>query len=478
VQTAELLYIGQMLNLSDRELKKIIARRDPRYDGRFYFGVKTTKIYCRPVCPAKPKSENILIFRSPSEAEQMGYRPCKRCRPDMFPGQKSLDEKYMIVGRALELIETTQVIDMDSLANSLNITSRHLRRLFSEYLGASPLSILNTKRLHLAKKFLIETDKTVTEIAFAVGFNSLRRFNEAFKKLYQATPSTIRKMNSSVVSSGNTLTLEIFVRKPYDWQYVLHYLDKHLIFGSEQVRENKYIRFVSSEKESVGVLKATYIPKKGSILLECSGLSLLEIKNFLPKFKKLFDVDHNPTHLPTKNESKKGVRVPTSFENYEVAISIILGQLISTKQAKKKLEELVLEFGTRTPNDNIDREVIFFPTPQVLSKAKIEKIGLTRIKASAIRELSRKIVDEEIELTYLKDIEITKKKLLEIKGIGPWTVELIAMRCLGDVKAFPASDLFIRRALEQGLIDDEKWEGMKSYLCHLTWRDLGDRLSK
>lgn len=467
-----------MLNLTDKEFKKIIARRDPRYDGRFYFGVKTTKIYCRPVCPAKPKPENILIFRSHSEAEQNGYRPCKRCKPDMFPGQKSIDEKYVIVGRALDLIETTQVIDMNALAKSLDITSRHLRRLFSEYLGASPISILNTNRLHLAKKFLTETDKTITEIAFSVGFNSLRRFNEAFKKLYQGTPSAIRKMSSKVSSSKNTLTLELLVRKPYDWQYVLHYLDKHLIFGSELVRENQYIRFVPSEKENIGSFKASYNSKRGTILLECSGLSLSEIKQFLPKFKKLFDVEHNPAHLPTKKKIEQGVRVPTSFENYEVAISVIISQLISTKQAKKKLEELIMEFGTNVSNSTTKDEVILFPTPEVLSKAKVEKIGLTRTKASAIRELSQKVMNGEIELIFLKDIEVTKKKLLEIKGIGPWTVELIAMRCLGDVNAFPASDLFIRRALEQELIDDEKWEGVKSYLCHLTWRDLGERLSK
>ena len=467
-----------MLNLTDKELKKIIARRDPRYDGRFYFGVKTTKIYCRPVCPVKPKPENILIFRSHSEAEQNGYRPCKRCKPDMFPGQKSLDEKYLIVGRALDLIETTQVVDMDGLANSLNITSRHLRRLFCDYLGASPIDVLNTKRLHLAKKFLLETDKTITEIAFSVGFNSLRRFNEAFKKLYQATPSSIRKMNPRVCPSRNILALELLVRRPYDWQYVLHYLDKHLIFGSEIIHKNQYIRFVSSEEENFGILNASYDFKKGAIILECSGLSLSDIKRLLPKFKKLFDVEHNPSHLPSRKDKEKGVRVPASFENYEVAISIILSQLISTKQAKKKLEELVLRFGTRASNNITDKEVIFFPAPEILSKAEIEKIGLTKTKANAIRELSKQIVDGEIELTCLKNIEITKNKLLEIKGIGPWTVELIAMRCLGDVNAFPSSDLFIRRALEQGLIDDGKWEGVKSYLCHLTWRDLGERLSK
>jgi len=464
-----------MLKLSDKELKKIIARRDPKYDGRFYFGVKTTKIYCRPVCPARPKPENIIICRSHSEAEMHGFRPCKRCRPDMNPAQKSHDEKYLIVTRALDIFETSDDIsNMDDLAASLDITSRHLRRLFSEYLGASPIDVLNSKRLHLAKKFLTETNRSITEIAYSVGFNSLRRFNEAFKKLYHDTPSSMRKTKSIKKSSSPEVILELLVRPPFDWKYTLEYLKRHLIYGAEVIEGDQYIRFIPTDEGRVGKIKAKYDEKKGRILLQCFDLSLNEIKSSLPKLRKLFDTDHNPAHLPTRKKRERAIRVLTCFDSYEVAISIILSQLVSTAQAKKKLEDLIIKYGEKLT----DEEIYLFPTPEVLAKAEVETIGLTKVKGHAIRELSQKISKGEIELAYLKNISETKKELLKIKGIGPWTVELIAMRCLGDVNSFPSSDLIIRRAVEQKLIDEDKWQGVRSYLCHLAWRDLAKELTK
>ncbi|WP_052610317.1 DNA-3-methyladenine glycosylase 2 family protein [Bacteriovorax sp. BSW11_IV] len=467
-----------MLELSDKELKQIIARRDPRYDGRFYFGVKTTKIYCRPVCPARPKPENIIIFRSHSEAEGHHYRPCKRCRPDMYPGQKSFDEKYALVSKALDYIESGEDTSLEELSDLLHISSRHLRRLFTEYLGATPIHVLNSRRLHLAKKFLLETNRPITEIAFAVGFNSLRRFNEAFKDLYQINPSTMRKEDKSFSRNDNDLKFELHVRRPYDWDYVIHYLDKHLSFGVEVVKDGTYSRYLLNEEGELGLIAVSFDSKREVILLEMTNLALTDVKIQLPRIKRLLDVDHNPSFIPTNKMKERSLRVVSHFDSYEIAVSIILGQLVSTKQAKKKFEELVRAFGNKVENNLNNDEVILFPYPDVLMNAEIEKIGVTKVKTHAIRDLSKKIVEKEIELSYLKDIEQTKKKLLEIKGIGKWSAELMAMRCLGDVNAFADTDLFIKRAIDRKLVNQREWDGVRSYLCHHIWRDLGERLSK
>lgn len=458
-----------MLGLTDKELRKIIRNRDPKYDGRFYFGVKTTKIYCRPVCPARPKPENILLLRSPSEAESMGFRPCLRCKPDILPGQSRPDEKYLVVTQALDHMENFCELSVEELALKLSLSTRHLSRLFKEYLGAAPRDVLNTKRLHLAKRFLCETNSSITEIAFSVGFNSIRRFNESFKKLYQMPPREYRKLYSQSEIKNDSINLEIPLRGEYDWGYVIDYLDRHLVFGTELVQDNTYKRFVKTSKDDIGSIQVSFHRQKLKLMFE--NLSLSEVRNLLPRLRKFFDADFNPSLLPTSFNEQKSIRVPMGFESFETAISIIIGQLISTKQAKNKLKQLVCMFGEKQKSSSSSEEVFLFPTPAKLATADIEKVGLTRAKAEAIRALSRKISDGEIKLNYLYEVEETKRKLLTIKGIGRWTTELIAMRCLGDTNAFPESDLFVKRALNER-VNIEKWQGMRSYLCHLIWRSL------
>ena len=297
-----------MKEISTKEYKKIIARRDPKYDGRFYFGVKTTGIYCRPICPARPKPENILIFKSPSQAEANGYRPCKRCHPDLSPGRKFTDKKYSIVSKALEFIETDENEgNIETLSKKLKVSSRHLRRLFEEYLGASPIQVVKTKRLHLAKQLLLDSDISITEIALGVGFNSIRRFNEAFKELYEVSPSFIRKNRKNERKSGG-IQLYIQVRKPYDWDYILQYLKRHIIHGSEVVTDDKYIRYITGTNKKVGKIEVTFDAKKSHLCLLCSQLSLRDVKKIIPRIKRLLDVEHNPFFINYKSEKKRSVK--------------------------------------------------------------------------------------------------------------------------------------------------------------------------
>lgn len=455
-----------MKELSDSALKNIIRRRDPRYDGRFYFGVKTTKIYCRPVCPARPKPENILIFRSFSEAEKSGYRPCKRCRPDAAPGSKFFDGTSNTVARALRLIGETpgDELDVEQLAATLGLTDRHLRRLFDEHLGASPVEIMITKRLHLAKQLLEETRAPVTDIAFSAGFRSVRRFNEAFKKLYHRPPGDFR--NERAKETG-ALRLRLPVRAPYDWPTVIAYLKRHETYGVERVTADEYLRYLPFGKR-VGTLGV----RRGENALELTltDVPLAEVRGLLARVKVLFDTEHNPEHLPGRH---CGIRVPGSFDPFEVAVSIILSQLVSTEQAKAKQKTLVEKFGRRLAAD-----IYVFPVPAMLMSAPVEEIGVTRVKAHAIRELARGVHEGTVAFGAASDPARTLAQLESIKGIGPWTLRMIAMRCLGDADAFPANDLIVARALEAKLVDEQEWISSRAYLTHYLWRDFGARLSK
>ena len=465
-----------MKRLTDSDYKQIIQRRDPRYDGRFYFGVTTTKIYCRPVCPARPKPENVVIFKSRTEAEKAGYRACLRCHPDLAPGGRIIDTDGKIVSNGLRLIEESSDDNqsVEFLAHSLGISGRHLRRVFDKQLGASPIEIMQTRKLHLAKQLILETRKPITEIAFAAGFNSVRRFNESFKSSYRLTPSELRKNGAVQTHKEDEITLTLLVREPYDFPSVLSYLRRHAAQGIEKVGSHFYERYIPN-KQSFSTVRVTINKSRNALMVNLRGFELNHICPVLVKLRRLFDVDHNPAHLPkTLKSEHAGVRAPGSFDPFEAAVSIILGQLVSIKQATGKLAELIQQFGAP-----IDGKAIYrFPSPSELMTEEIEKIGITRTKAGAIRALSRMVHNHELHLSYSPDAAETRKQLLSIRGIGPWTTEMIMMRCLGDADAFPESDLIIRRALEQNLVDETQWRTNRSYMTHHIWNEFAETLSR
>ena len=465
-----------MKQLTNSDYKQIILRRDPRYDGRLYFGVTTTKIYCRPVCPARPKPENIVIYKSTSEAEKAGCRPCLRCRPDLAPGNKFINPGKDFAHDGLRLIEesTTGTENVESIARTLGISGRHLRRVFGEELGASPIEIMQTRKLHLAKHLLLETREPVIDIAFATGFNSIRRFNQAFKAAYQMTPSKIRAGGRSKIYQSDGILLTLMVRKPYDFASILAFLNRHAARGIERVTPNSYERYVPNQN-SYATIKVTINKSQDALQIYLQGFRLSQIRLVLLNIRRMFDVDHNPVHLPASPEIRStGVRVPGSFDPFEVAVSIILSQLVSISQATGKLAKLIEQFGTLIGG----KDIYCFPPPEKLMTAEIEQIGITRSKANAIRTLSEMVHRHEFHFSYGADLSETRKKLLAIKGIGPWTSEMIMMRCFGDADAFPESDLIIKRALDQNLVDEAMWKTNRSYMTHTIWNEFAETLSK
>jgi len=466
-----------MKDLNDDALKAIIARRDRRFDGRLYFGVKTTRIYCRPVCPAKAKPENILIFRSPSEAENHGYRPCLRCHPDVAPGSRLLDGTMKTVSRALRIIHDSadENLNVESLACTLGVTDRHLRRLFDEHLGASPIEIMITQRLHFAKQTLQETALPVAEVAFASGFRSLRRFNEAFKSRYHSTPTEFRRRRG--VASDDRVSLKIPIRLPYDWDTLLTFLKRHETYGIELIGGDTYRRFIP-QGNTFGSVVIAHRPKQDYLSAQFIDVPLTEIRFVLARIKTLFDTDHNPANMPvTKPLEPRGIRVPASFDPFETAVSIILSQLVSTTNAKALLRRLVEQFGQKI-GEFSGQPVFAFPSPAVLATAKVEKVGMTQTRAAAIRELAKAVLAGAINFKAPMDFAVAERKHLGIKGIGPWTAAMVSMRCLGNPDAFPELDLIVRRALASNLVNPSQWATSRAYLTHCLWRDYGQTLTK
>ncbi len=464
-----------MPQLNESQLKQIIARRDSRYDGRFYFGVKTTKIYCRPVCPAKPKPENIRIFKSASEAEREGYRPCLRCRPDAAPGSKLLDGTLNTVARGLRIIADSRDDDLNvqSLADSLGVSDRHLRRLFEEHLGASPVEIMISRRLHFAKQIIESSSLPFIDVAFAAGFGSLRRFNEVFKEKFHRSPREFRRDGAPAAAAG--LVIKLPIRPPYDWEAMLRYLERHETYGIEAVSDGCFERFVPLGN-SFGKVRVSFLPRAESLQVECINLPVRGVRFLLARVKLLFDTDHNPAHLPReKGLSPGGIRVAGCFEPFEVAVGIILGQSVSTRQAKAMLKKLVIAFGKRIGFD-ADREIISFPSPARLKDAAFESLGVPRVKAQCLRDVSAAVEQGEVRFDAQTKWDEVAARLQAIKGIGPWTVAMIGMRCLGDPDAFPETDLIVQRAVKEQKIRAAAWVPFRAYLTHCLWRDFGSAL--
>jgi Adenosine deaminase len=462
--------IKAMKELSDSDLKKIIARRDPRYDGRFFFGVKTTGIYCRPVCPAKPKPENIVIFKSASEAEKAGFRACLRCHPELAPHAGVHLGTGPSVSRALRLIEESREEDLsvENLAARLGFSDRHLRRLFKEHLGASPIEIMIRQRLQLAKQLLTQSAHSVSDIAFAAGFDSIRRFNESFKKTTKLSPSQYRQKHALLTSED--FHLFIPVKSPYDFKSVYSYLKRHETVGLEVVTGLTYKRYLQHGKSFAEIIVTANLDKSG-LDVKLIDVPLSQVRSVMLKIKNLFDADHNPDFLPQTEKLKpEGVRVPGAFDGFETAVEIILGQLISTEAAKKKQRELVEKFGKYLGQDENDCKVYAFPTAQVLAKSPVEEIGITRVKAQAIRNLAQYVLENKLTLSPSEDVAILKNEILALKGIGPWTVEMIAMRCLRDADAFPHNDLIVAKALNEKIHPIEPWHSSRAYYVHCLWR--------
>lgn len=440
--------------------------RDWRFDGKFFIAVKTTGIYCRPICPAKPKLENVEFFKDALSAEKAGYRPCLRCHPEFAPEYPTLLGKSPAVQKALQIISQNEMLDVESLSEELGVTSRHLRRVFQEEVGVSPKELADLNRLNFAQKLIQETKLGLTEIALASGFNSLRRFNDAYKKRYHRSPSTIRKSGKL----ENQFTLHLSYRPPLDWKSLLLYYSNHQIPYLEKVTEDSYERVI---KEGYFTVRNDENKNQLELKVYCQDPKVLF--SLSSRVRKMFDLSLDPLFISnqfSQNPFLKdvwdefpGLRLARGWDPFEIAMGTILGQVVSMKMASQLMGELVKSYGKNG----------LFPTPEVLAEASLEEIKTTAGRKQAIRDLSRAFLMKEIGFSDYQNLGDFKEKLKKIKGIGNWTVEYISLRGLGDTNAFPKEDLILKRALKAcgDHFDLHQMEPWRGYLAVYLWRKYG-----
>jgi AraC family transcriptional regulator of adaptative response / DNA-3-methyladenine glycosylase II len=466
---------------------RAVRARDRRFDGRFFVGVSSTGIYCRPVCPARPpKRENMNFFPSAAAAEGKGFRPCLRCRPERAPGVGSVDAVSRLVGAAVAGIEEHALSSarVGDLAARLGVSDRHLRRVTEAELGVSPIELAQTYRLLLAKRLLRETSLKLADIAFASGFQSLRRFNALFKERYHASPRELRGRPNP----GDGLRIQLEFRPPLAWESLLAYLRLRAIPGVEYVDATHYRRTVAIDRQRGWI--AVSLNRSGHALdVDLSPALAPVIGTVITRVKRLFDLGAIPqavaAHLIRDRELSvwvrrfPGLRVAGAFDGFELAVRAILGQQVSVKAATTLAGRWAQAFGEAiaTPYPEL-RFITPAPTRVAdVGRDAIAALGIVRARAQALAQLARAVADERIQLTYAADVEAQIDALLSLPGIGAWTAHYIAMRALEWPDAFPGQDLVLLKAAKCThkilLKRAEAWRPWRAYAAHYLWRSIG-----
>lgn len=473
--------------------------KDARFDGRFFVGVSSTGIYCRPICRAKlPKAENCTFYTTAAAAEQAGFRPCLICRPELAPGTSTIDATMTLVHRAAKLLEEKcgNGQNLKELANHLGCTDRHLRRAFAIEYNVSPVQYLQTCRLLLAKNLLTDTNLSILEVSMTAGFGSLRRFNALFKENYRLTPTGLRQQSTGKKSKENDITLALSYRPPYRWQQLLDFLTQRAIPGVEEIKNGEYLRTVhlvtgEQQQHLYGWIRVGHQPLKNALTVTISATLLPALPQVLAKVRHLFDLYCDPDAiyevLASMNTIRPdlcvlGTRLPGCFDSFELAVRAVLGQQITVKAASTLAARIVKTYGTSIQT-NVDGLTHTFPTPASILALNgpianhLGPLGITAARANTISELARAFVQNSIDLHLCAQPEIEMKKLLAIPGIGAWTAHYIAMRAMGWPDAFLNTDYGIKKALtpytpKEILALAEAWHPWRSYATINLWNSL------
>lgn len=482
-----------MEQLTEEYLYSAFKAKDTRFDGRFFVGISTTHIYCRPVCRARQaKAENCRYFKTAAEAELAGFRPCLLCRPEQAPGHSVMDAQTNLAAQVAKVLEEYcgSGISLQELAEGLGYTDRHLRRVFMEEYHVSPVQYLQTCRLLLAKSLLTDTNLSVLEVAMAAGFGSLRRFNTVFKKHYQLTPTTLRKESAREQQKGDQITVALGYRPPYRWQDLLNFLEKRAIAGVEKIQDQAYLRTVRLRdfegKKYLGWIKVTPIEGENLLAVTLSESLLPVLPQVLSRVRQLFDLYCDPEIIyETLNQMENfacGTRIPGCFDPFEMAVRAILGQQITVKAAGTLAARIVQQFGqpVQTPFAGLTHA---FPAPQTFLNLEgpIEKalgqLGVIATRSRTIECLATALSAGTIHFGFTGNAEGEIEKLLAIPGIGRWTVHYLAMRALSWPDAFLETDAGIKKALaplgqKEMLQLAENWRPWRSYATVSLWNSL------
>jgi AraC family transcriptional regulator of adaptative response / DNA-3-methyladenine glycosylase II len=480
-----------ILGLDQAALDRARISRDPRFDGKFFIAVTTTGVYCRPVCPApSPKQKNVRYYASAAAAAEAGFRPCLRCRPEAAPGTPAWLGASAVVRRALGLIQNGALddISVDALATRVGLGARHLNRLFTQHVGASPLAVAQTRRLHFAKRLLDETDLPITQIALASGFGSLRRFNDAFQKTYQRAPRELRRSGRRAAGAGEEIVMRFAYRPPYDWAHVRDFLATRAMPGVERVDARGYARTLASGG-GCALICMRALEDQNALELRVRGAAAADLFQISAAARRVFDLAADPASIAASFRGDKllaplikarpGLRIPGAWDPFECAVRAVLGQQVSVAAARTLAARLVARAGAPIGGD--DGLTHLFPAPAALAAANLDGLGITGARVAALHALSRAVAAGELSFAMSAD-EFTTK-LASLPGFGVWTAQYIALRALGEPDAFPSGDLVLRRMAGDGApltaraLDEraEHWRPWRGYAVMHLWRAAADR---
>jgi AraC family transcriptional regulator of adaptative response / DNA-3-methyladenine glycosylase II len=471
---------------------RALRAHDARFDGRFFVAVSSTRIYCRPVCTVKPpRRENCRFFPSAAAAEAAGYRPCLRCRPELAPGNASVDAVSRLAQAAASMIED-RVLDengLEGIASLLGISDRHLRRAFGAEFGVSPVKFAQTQRLLLAKRLLTDTRLPVTEVAYASGFRSLRRFNALFKQRYRLQPSQLRRRTRGAAEPAagvDGLNFELSFRPPYGWQGMSTFLAGRSVTGVEAVEEGCYRRTVRVSidgKDHRGWIEIAPSSKTPTLRVTVSASLVKALPPVLSRVKSLMDLACHPAEvaqaLGALAKRRPGLRVPGAFDGFEVAVRAILGQQVSVAAARTVAGRFAAAFGEPIESPFAALTTVF-PAPERIAKlryGRIARLGMPGARARTVLALARAVARGKLVLMPNAAVEATLDGLRALPGVGDWTAQYIAMRALAWPDAFPHTDLGVMKALGETdprrvLAAGDAWRPWRAYAMMHLWQSL------
>lgn len=462
--------------------------RDARFDGRFFTAVLTTGIYCRPVCPAasRARMEHVRYYPSAAAAAEAGYRPCLRCRPEAAPGW-SWRQDDAAVSRALTLIEEGFLAEagIPELAAAVGLGERQLRRSFQRCLGAPPKAVADHHRLLFARQLLDQTPMSLTDVALAAGFTSLRRFNAAFKEAFGTPPGTLRRRPGAAASSA---ALRLGYRPPLDWPTQLAFFRGRAIPGVEQVSDRRYCRSIELDGQA-GWLEVEPVDGEPALVLRIAFPDASRYRTIVSRVRRLFDLDvnHDAVRADLSRDpflarllaAAPGLRLPGAWDPFELTVRAVLGQQISVKAATTLAGRLASRFGEHLNGAPAGVDYLF-PTAERLAGADLGGIGLTGKRALTLNRLAQAVAEDPGLLRIDSTPEAFSERLQQLPGIGPWTASYIAMRALSEPDAFPAADLGLLKATGLERAADvraraEAWRPWRAYAAIHLWHSLAGR---
>ncbi|AKQ67514.1 ADA regulatory protein / Methylated-DNA--protein-cysteine methyltransferase [Myxococcus hansupus] len=480
---------------------RAVQTRDARFDGRFFTAVRTTRIYCRPICPARtPRFENCTFFPSAAGAQEAGYRPCLRCRPETSPDLAFWRGTSNTVARALALIAEGGMDDegagVTELADRLGVGDRQLRRLFQQHLGASPVAVAQTRRVLFARQLLHETSLPMAEVALAAGFRSVRRFNAVFRSLHGRPPRELRRSKAPETHTSTGVTLFIPYRPPYDWESMLAHLEARALPGLEYIEAGRYRRTVAHAR-GAGSIEVSPAPRRAGFLVTLRLPEVQALPGVVAQVRRVFDVgadvDVIGAHLSRDPRlaplvaRRPGLRAPGGWDGFELAVRAVLGQQVTVVAARGLGARLVAEYGepALTEATGHPRLLRTFPRPERLVGEDLRRLGMPAARAKTLSSLAAAAVADPRLFQPGASLEEAITRFKRIPGIGDWTAQYIALRAVRETDAFPSADVALLRALEDDagvrptpdavLRRSEAWSPWRAYAAQHLWAADAER---